>query len=175
MGVFLVAQCLCCLPLVNVPIPFLGYYFSIDYTWWECHLECLQSPNHEGGNLTQVRPSRCCLAEIWTLNKVTKGMQMQMVETHASQCNFQIRLFCYSCHFYTQPPPKIPSFLILLLQTASQFYKSPMPLQQISLLLQARRVHFCCLRPESSMKMCPKGAQEPGYNKEKSANCFATT
>lgn len=51
----------------------------------------------------------------------------------------------------------------------------PMPLQQISLLLQARRIHFCCLRPESSMKMCPKGAQEPGYNKEKSANCFATT
>lgn len=68
------------------------------------------------------------------------------------------------------------SFLILLLQTSRQFYKFPHALAANFLFASGKKSPFLLsATKESSMKICPKGAQGSEYNKAKSANCFATT
>lgn len=152
----LAAQRLCCLPLITVPIPFFGYYFPLTYTWWECHLECPEIPLTMG-----------------------EGIWPKLGQLDAALLKFEPRIkwpkkckkkngwnACIPVQF---PNKTVLSFFPLLhpnplqkcLHSWSCFSKllgssinSPMPLQQISFLLQARRVHFCCLQPKSPLWKC---------------------
>lgn len=147
-----------------------GYFWlpSICFTfvWWLCpyYLLGITFPlNIPGGNVpldvlcsptSEKEPDAPLLEfELW-IRWPKRKERKKMVEAHASHCNFQktVALFL---------PPLCTTLLEKCLGSWACFSKllvnsrnSPMPFQQISFWLKAKRICFCCLQPKNTEWKC---------------------
>lgn len=84
---------------------------------------------------------------------------MQMVEMQYPSAISKYHYFVILATSTPQLPPEMLSFLILLLQTSSQFHISPHVLEVNFLFASGKKSSFLLsVTKESSMKMGPKGA-----------------